>query len=97
MLLFSYQVKRMNIGGVIRILGWLAIQINSIYFASGEIFLIHTHKLPSRKVFSAGSVSTTNSAMGQCILQVDSARQTGLESTFQEVLTAVESGGGEGG
>jgi hypothetical protein len=62
MLPFSYQVKQINVGGVI------------------DIF---THKLPSSKVFSTGSVSTTNSAMGQWIPQADSACQTGLESTFQ--------------
>ena len=35
--------------------------------------------------------------MGRLTLQVDSVRQTGLESTLQEVLTVVESRDGQGG
>src|SRR5271154_1530350 len=85
MLPFSYQVKRINIGGVVNIFSWRRIQINCKIFR--EIFLIHTHKLPSRKVFSTRSVSTTTSAtasaMGEWRPQADSARQTGLESTIQ--------------
>jgi len=38
------------------------------------------------------SVSTTNGAMGLWRRQADSERQTGLDSTIQEVLTVVESG-----
>jgi len=65
------------------------IQIHCRYFPR---FLIHRHKLPSSRVFSTRSVSTTNGALGPWRRQADSVRQTGLESTIQEVLTVAESG-----
>jgi len=48
-------------------------------------FFSSTLKLPSpRQVFSTGSVSTTNSAMEQWILKLESGRQTGLEPYSQK-------------
>jgi hypothetical protein len=40
--------------------------------------------------------ATTRSAMDKWRLQADSAHQTGLDTTLEEVLTAVQSSGGVG-
>jgi hypothetical protein len=41
--------------------------------------------------------STTKAAIDNWVTQTDSAHQRGPETTFQEVLTVVQSGGGVGG
>jgi hypothetical protein len=88
MLPYSYQVKRINLFGVLDLFSWLA---SSNWRDFSPLYI----KLPSpRQVFSSRSVSTTNSAMDEWILQLDSGRQTGLEPHSHKVLIVVERGGG---
>ena len=90
MLPFSYQVKRINIGGVVGIL---------VFFHTEIPAKNHGGWKPTSGGGDQLSRESANSATTRIALDKWKWIQAVnlLESTFQEVLTVVESGGGGGG